>query len=99
MNLNKIRSILTFLAGAMPILTVAFGCTVDALGTTDCSGTWVPAQYIFLLSGAFGILSVLIKAFGQGGTITENLAKPSVVVTPEAKPGTVTEAQVESTKK
>jgi hypothetical protein len=97
MNLNGIRSVLTLLAGALPIITVALGCSVDALGTTDCSGTWVPAQYVFLLSGALGILSFVIKAFGQGGTITENVAKPSVVVTPESKPGTVTPAQVDST--
>lgn len=99
MNLNTIRSILTGLAGILPILTVAFGCRIDALGATDCSGTWVPAQYIFLLSGAFGILSFVIKAFGQGGTIAENVSARSVVVTPEIKPGTVTEAQVDSTAK
>lgn len=100
MNLNFIRSILTGLAGVIPVLVVFFGCTPDAVtGAVSCASSWVPPQYSLLLAGVLGILSFVLKMFGQGGTMAENLAKPSVVVTPEAKAGTVTEAQVVSVKK
>lgn len=99
MNLNLIRSIMTGLAGIIPLVVTFFGCSSDAVtGNVSCSSSWIPVEYSLYLAGALGVASFLIKMFGQGGTLGENLTKPSVVVTPEIKPGTVTETQVQSTK-
>lgn len=98
MNLNFIRSVLTGLAGVLPILVVFFGCTTNTVtNAISCTTSWIPAEYTILLAGGLGILSFVLKMFGQGGTATENLTSPSVAVTQESKPGTVTEKQVAST--
>lgn len=94
MNLNFIRSIMTGLAGVIPLIVVFFGCTTGVDGAIDCSLSWVSPQYALILSGILGVLSFILKAFSQGGTVTENLANKSVVVTPEVKEGTVTPSQV-----
>ena len=100
MNLNFIRSIMTGLAGVIPLIVVFFGCKSDAItGAMSCVDSWVPPQYAVVLAGVLGVISFLLKMFGQGGTVGENLASPSVAVTPEAKVGTVTPAQVSAVKK
>ena len=98
MNLNLIRSIMTGLAGVLPLVVVFFGCTTDAVtGSISCTTSWIPPEYTLYVAGALGIGSFLLKMFSQGGTVGENLAKPSVVVTPEVKAGTVTPSQVNKT--
>lgn len=94
--MNLLRSILTGLAGVIPLLVVFFGCTTGLDGTIDCKLSWIPPQYAFVLAGILGVASFLLKAFSQGGTVGENLANKSVVVTPEVKSGTVTPSQVSS---
>lgn len=94
--MNMFRSILTGLAGIIPLIIVFFGCEASIDGSVDCKLSWIPPQYAFALAGILGVLSFVLKAFTQGGTIGENLTNKSVVVTPEVKIGTVVESQVQS---
>lgn len=95
--MNWLRTVFGFLAGIgfLQIVISLLGCSVLPNGTYDCSvSTWIPIQYQGVGALALMMIAGLMKAFGQGGTPIENLFRKSVVVTPEAKPGTVTEEQV-----
>lgn len=99
MNLNFIRTILTTLASFYPILVLGLGCTGDNPATViveamSCTNSWLPASSILWVTPILGGLSVILKAFGQGGSVGQNLGSKSVVVTEEAKVGTVTPEQV-----
>lgn len=93
---NSVRTVLNLVGGILIPLSTFLGCHQAVLPATgfDCSASWVPPQYAPLLTIALVGLNLVIKAFGQGGTVVENLTKPSVAVTPEAKVGTVTPEQV-----
>ncbi len=99
MNTNFIRTVLTTIASLYPLVVLALGCHGDdpvtaIVEVTSCAGSWLPASSILWVTPILGGLSVVLKALGQGGSVGENLASKSVVVTEEAKVGTVTPDQV-----
>ncbi len=98
LNSNFIRTALAVIIAALPVLVHFLGCTTNAAGVLDCSGSWIPAAYLPYVMSAMTILGLIIKASGgpAGATVGEKLAAPAVpVVAPEnAKTGVVTQAQV-----
>ena len=101
MNANTIRTVLGFFAMIIAPLVSLLGCTLDSTtGVANCSSSWIPPQYLPVLVPAIGVIVYALKAFAGTGTVTQNLFRPEVPVVPpeKAKPGVVTEAQVESPK-
>lgn len=82
-------------AVALGVIVPFLGCTAGVNGTAECSATWVPAPWNLFIAPALTGLALFIKGYGSPGTtVGENLTNKSVPVTTEAKPGTVTPAQV-----
>ncbi len=110
MNWNAIRTAMASLGTALLALAnyapQVLGCTAKPVSVTDvlsslgasfdCTHSWLPPTWAAGAGIGLWILTLAAKAATQGGTILENLTKPSVAVTPVAKPGTVTPAQVAS---
>lgn len=75
MNTNLIRTILTWLAIIIPPVSVALGCSTDAVsGAITCSASWLPPQYAVIASSVLLILNQVIKAF-DGTTLTQPISK------------------------
>lgn len=90
--LGTITAILTILTGLM---TQILGCAVDAAGVTVCTGSVLPAKYMAVAAGVFGLLTMIAKATRPGG-ILHSMFGATAVVVPEGKAGvgTVTPSQV-----
>lgn len=98
LNLNFLRTLLVGVAGAIPLATLALGCTTMVDGVTAvCSSTWVKPEYAIYLPPALLILNLILKAY-QGGTPGTGLVAPTVPVVDKPQPGTVTPADVASAK-
>lgn len=98
-NLNFLRTLLVGAAGAIPLLTLALGCTTMVDGVTAvCSGTWVKPEYAIYLPPILVLLNLFLKA-NQGGAFGTGLVAPTVPVVEKPQAGTVTAAQVASPKK
>lgn len=98
-NGNAVRSVITFVGMALPVVAEFLGCKVpaDAAGAaTACAGSWLTPGTATIAGFALVGLAWLTKAFGGTGTVMQNLFSPAVPVVPEhlAGPGTVTPAQV-----
>lgn len=100
MNSNLIRTIIATAVVLLPIVVQFLGCTTNAVGVYDCSGSWIPANYLPYIMSGMTLLALLIKTFGgpSGATMGEKLAAPAVPVVPaeKAKVGVVTDAQVQA---
>lgn len=101
MNWNAIRTLLasagTILVGLVAFLPGFLGCTADAVtGKYDCTNSWLPVEWAVTAAFILYAISLVAKAFTQGGTVAENLGAKTVAVTPVDKQGTVTPAQVNS---
>lgn len=96
MTSNLWRTIFNVLAVVAGIAPAIFGCTVSAT-TTVCNAPWLTPQLGALVASGLVILNLFTKAFGQGGSIAQNLGSKAVVVVPAASaaPGNVTAAQVD----
>jgi hypothetical protein len=96
MNLTNlfgtVTAILTIVSG---IMTQLLGCVTDAAGVTVCTSTLLPAKYTVIAAGAFGILTLILKAMRPGGFLHSLFGPTAVVVPPDKSgPGVVTPAQV-----
>ena len=96
MNLTNlfgtITAILTILSG---IMTQLLGCVTDAAGITTCTSTLLPAKYMVIAAGVFGVLTLILKAMRPGGVLHSLFGQTAVVVD-KAGVGTVTPAQVKA---
>jgi hypothetical protein len=91
-SLGTITGILT----AVSAFLMSIGC---APGATDfaatCSVAWLPPTWMPILAGAFGVLTLLLKAVRPGGFVHSMFGSTAVVVPPaQSGPGTVTPGQV-----
>lgn len=94
--LGTITAILTILTGLM---TQLLGCVTDAAGTTICTSSVLPAKYMAIAAGVFGLLTMIAKATRPGGFLHSMFGRTAVVVpdtSSKSGPGTVTPAQVAS---
>lgn len=100
MNSNLIRTILAVIVAALPAIVHFLGCTTTGSGSLDCSGSWIPSDYLPWVQSGMTVLALVIKMFGgpTGATVGEKLAAPAVPVVPpeKAKVGVVTDAQVQA---
>lgn len=96
MSGNLLRTILNIAAVAVMIASSLLGCVTDAMGVTTCSASWLTPPLAAMAASGFVILNLIIKAFGQGGNVGQNLGNKAVVVVPadESGPGNVTAGQV-----
>jgi len=96
MNLTNlfgtVTAILSILTG---IMTQLLGCATDAAGVTVCTSTLLPAKYMMIASGVFGVLVVISKLLRPGGAL-HSLFGPTAVVVDKPGVGTVTPAQVKT---
>lgn len=90
--LGTITAILTILTGLM---TQILGCSTDAAGLTVCTGSVLPAKYMAIATGVFGLLTMIAKMLRPGGVL-HSLFGETVVVVNKPGVGTVTPAQVKS---
>lgn len=102
MNSNFLRTILDWLTGGTlaSIFTNLLGCSGDSLSTAACTAAFIPVKYQAAAGFVFILASFLIKMLAGSGTVTQNIAAPSVPVVPieKATVGVVTAAQVASPK-
>lgn len=90
-----------FFAMIIAPLVSLLGCTLDSVtGVANCTNSWIPPQYLPILVPAIGVIVYALKAFAGTGTVGQNLFSKEVPVVPaeKAKPGVVTEKQVEAPK-
>lgn len=98
MNLTNlfgtVTAVLSILTG---IMTQLLGCAADATGAIVCTSTLLPAKYMMIAAGVFGVLTMIAKLMRPGGAL-HSLFGPTAVVVPEDKsaPGVVTPSQVSS---
>jgi hypothetical protein len=97
---NSIGTITAILAAILAFMTQVMGCTaVDGAITGTCTASWIPASYVAIASGVFGILSLIAKSFRPGGLAHSWFGTTAVVVAPTSPasgPGTVTPAEVKA---
>ena len=98
MSGNLIRTLLNIAAVVVMVASSLLGCVTDAAGVTTCTASWLSPQLAAIAASVFVVLNLAIKAFGQGGSFTQNLANKAVVVVPASDPmsgpGNVTPADV-----
>lgn len=96
LNLNFLRTILTWLAGVVVVIGPILGCKTDAItGAVSCAGSWIGPEWASIVAVVLLALNQLLKAF-QGGTMGTGLVAPTVVVSSSGAPGTVSRKQVET---
>lgn len=93
---NSIGTVTAILSVVLGFMTQVMGCTaVEGAVSGTCTASWIPASYVAIASGAFGVLSLLAKSLRPGGVLHSWFGSTAVVVPPgQSAPGTVTPAQV-----
>lgn len=99
-NLTNALGTITGILTALSAFLVSIGC---APGKTDfaatCSVSWLPPTWMPILAGAFGVITLVLKAIRPGGFLHSLFGTTAVVVDNSAgAPGVVTKAQVASSK-
>ena len=94
---NIFRTAMVLLTIALNVAVAAFGCSEV---TSTCTAAWLTPQVSAIVTPIFLIITLMVKAFSQGGAPLEGLFNKTVAVVPsaEARPGVVTPAQVEAKK-
>ncbi len=98
---NIFGTITAALAVVLGFMTQVMGCTaVEGALTGTCTASWIPASWVAIASGAFGILSLIAKSARPGGFLHSLFGSTAVVVPADSSKsgaGTVTPAQVATT--
>ncbi len=95
---NLLGTVTAVLAVVLGFMTQVMGCAaVDGTMQATCTASWIPASWVAIVSGAFGVLSLLAKSARPGGFIHSWFGPTAVVVKPassHAGAGTVSPAEV-----